>query len=462
MKRKDFLSSLIGIGISSSLPRPSKDNHLEIEALIKQTTLAVRGDMMDHKDDPIPKVRIGMVGLGNRGQTLTQMCQFMIEEGSAEITALCDLDEKKVSKARASLGEWQDSSPMEYHSDENAWKDMITQEDLDLLVIATPWDLHAEMCIQGMQAGRHVACEVPIAFSLTDGWRLIQTAEETRRHCIMLENCCYNGEELWVFNMIQKGVFGDLTHAEGAYLHDLRAHMLSTDYYQGQWRLHHHIDHNGNLYTTHGLGPIAMYMDIARGDTFSHLTSMSSRELNLSIAAKKADSPVQAFACGDMNTTMIRTEKGKTIMLQFDTHTGQPYSRINKVVGTKAVHHGYPSRLYLDSEELAFSGHRWLDEEAYTDLRKKYDHPLVGRMKETSLRFKQGHGGMDFIMMYRLVHCLNKGLPLDFSVYDGVMWSMVTPMSELSVASRSSSLTFPDFTGGAWKKERKHPLAETS
>jgi hypothetical protein len=253
--------------------------------------------------------------------------------------------------------------------------------------------------------------------------------------------------------MIQEGVFGDITHAEGAYLHDLRALMLHDTYYEGQWRLHEHAERNGNFYTTHGLGPIAFYLGIGRGDTFSHLTSMSSRELNLSIAAKQYNHHIQTYKCGDMNNTMIKTEKGKTILLQFDVHTGRPYSRINKVVGTKAVHDGYPSRLYIEGEKPEYWGHNWLKEKEYNEYKNKYQHPIIKKLKTVSQGFKQGHGGMDFVMIYRLARCLNLGLPLDINVYDSVMWSAITPLSELSVAANSQSIIIPDFTGGTWKKE---------
>ena len=278
----------------------------------------------------------------------------------------------------------------------------------------------------------------------------------------MLENCCYNGEELLVLNMIENGVFGDLTHAEGAYLHDLRAHMLSDTYYHNQWRIRHHVARNGNFYTTHGLGPISLYMNIGRGDAFSHLTSMSSREHSLSAAAKLHNSSFSGFACGDMNTTMIKTHQGKTIMLQFDVHSGSPYSRINKVVGSKAVHNGYPSRLYIDDpNDLKYWGHRWLEEDDYTTFSKKYEHPLVQKLKAISANFKQGHGGMDFVMMYRLIQCLNLGVALDLNVYDGVMWSAITPLSEQSVAERSMPVSVPDFTGGRWKHERQNEIMRT-
>lgn len=456
MDRKKFIQSLSGAAALLGLPLSSFANEPEsIPHLIKETARPTSGSMIGFKADPISKVRVGIIGLGNRGQTLLQMFQWLVEHGKAEIMALSDLEEKKVNKAKEELAKWQKSAPKLYHNGPDDWKNLAQQDNIDLLLICTPWRLHTPMSIYGMNQGKHVASEVPIAYTLSDCWNLVTTAERNQRHCIMIENCCYNEEELFVLNMIQQGIFGDVTHAEGAYLHDLRAHMLSDDYYQGQWRLKQHLDRDGNFYTTHGLGPISFYLNIGRGDTYSHLTSMSSRERNLSETAKREGSPYTEFKCGDLNTTLIKTEKGKTIMLQFDVHTGRPYSRINKVVGTKAVHDGYPSRLYIDSGELVYWGHKWLTQEEYAVYQEKYTHPVIGKLKKISQGFKQGHGGMDFVMIYRLVSCLNLGLPLDINVYDSAMWSAVTPLSELSVASNSLSLPFPDFTGGKWKKETK-------
>jgi predicted dehydrogenase len=331
---------------------------------------------------------------------------------------------------------------------------MAQRDDVDLILIATPWALHTPMAVYGMNQGKHVACEVPIAYTLADCWELVATAERTHRHCIMIENCCYNEEELLVLNMIQNGVFGDLTHCEGAYLHDLRKHLLDEHYYQDQWRVKHHESRDGNFYTTHGLGPISFYLSIGRGDTFDHLTSMSSRERNLSETAARVGSPYTQIRCGDINNTLIRTAQGKTILLQFDVHTGRPYSRINKVVGTKAVHDGYPSRLFIDKPELEYSGHRWLDGEAYSAYQTKHMHPMIQKLKAISQSFKQGHGGMDFVMIYRLISCLNRGIPLDINVYDSVMWSAITPLSELSVAHGSAPMPIPDFTAGGWRDAR--------
>lgn len=455
MNRKKFIQSVLGVSAFSALPNigftKSDDILRQMEGIERPTN----GSMFGYADAPIQNVKIGIIGLGNRGSVLLQMFQWMAQNGDCEIVALCDIEESKVNKAAVELKKWQDRKPTTYSKSKDDWKNLINQDDIDLVLITTPWEFHTEMCVYGMNQGKHVACEVPIAYSLADCWLLVETAERTKRHCIMLENCCYNREELFVLNMIQQGVFGDLTHAEGAYLHDLRAHLLSDDYYQDQWRVKHHTQRDGNLYTTHGLGPISFYMDIGRGDTFSHLTSMSSRELNLSETAKRMNSPYTKIKCGDMNTTMIKTEKGKTIMLQFDVHTGRPYSRINKVVGTKALHDGYPSRLYIDSDKLEFGGHKWLSEDDYKTYQSKYEHPLILKMKAISDNFKQGHGGMDFVMMYRLIKCLNLGVPLDINIYDSVMWSAVTPLSEISAASNSISIPVPDFTGEVWKQKQK-------
>jgi predicted dehydrogenase len=454
MQRKDFLQSLIGASAVIGLPFTSLGaDNTTIQELINNTKRAVNGSMFGFSADPIKKVRVGIIGLGNRGNTLLEMFQYLVENEMAEIIALSDISEKKVNKAAEKLAIWQNKKPSLYYQSASEWKKLTTRDDIDLVIIATPWDLHTPMAIYSMENGKHVGSEVPVASTIEDCWKIIETAERTQKHCMMMENCNYNEEELWVLNMIQEGVFGDITHTEGAYLHDLRDLLLHDTYYEGQWRLHEHAERDGNFYTTHGLGPIAFYLGIGRGDTFSHLTSMSSRELNLSIAAKQYNHPIQTYKCGDMNNTMIKTEKGKTILLQFDVHTGRPYSRINKVVGTKAVHDGYPSRLYIEGEKPEYWGHNWLEEKAYKEYKSKYQHPIIKKLKTVSQGFKQGHGGMDFIMIYRLVKCLNLGLPLDINVYDSILWSAITPLSELSVAANSQSIIVPDFTGGTWRKE---------
>ena len=441
-----FTPSLIGCKTQDML----HEDHVNELLLDNKAT----GSALNLTVDPISKVRVGIIGMGNRGSVLIQMFEYLVKNNHAEIVALSDLKEDKLNTNNEYLKTIQNKEAKLYFGNENEWKKVAERDDIDLLIIATPWNYHTEMSVYGMEQGKHVACEQPMAMTLEDCWRLIEVAERTKRHCMYMENCCFNGEELWVLNMIDKGVFGEINHAEGAYIHDLRKHMMHETYYENQWRIKHHETRNGNFYTGHGLGPVSFYMDIGRGDNYDHLVSMSSREQSLSYGAKKEGFRTTEFACGDMNTTLIRTKKGRSIMLQFDVHTGRPYSRLNTVTGTKAVHQGYPSKLYVGHDELQW-GHSWLEDEEYKSYREKYDHPLWKKLREQIDANAVGHGGMDFVMIYRLIRCLNEGLPLDINLYDSVLWSAITPLSELSVANQSASTKIPDFTGGTWETSRK-------
>lgn len=456
MKRNHFLRSIMASAAIGALPTFNW-------AKTSTTPLATNkanGSMYGFQANPLEQVRIGIIGLGNRGGMLMDLFQWMVTHEKALITGLCDLEEDKVKHSTERLAKWQERAPRQFFGGPDEWRKMTERSDIDLLIIATPWALHAPMAVYGMEQGKHVAVEVPIAFTMEECWQLVETAERTRQHCMMLENCCYGDEELWVLNMAEQGVFGDITHAEGAYLHDLRMYMLHENYYQDQWRLKHHENHNGNLYSTHGLGPIAMYMHIGRGDAFDHLVSMSSREKNLTDAARNMGMTDATFKAGDINHTLIKTKKGKTILLQFDTHTGQPYSRINKLSGTKATHNGYPSRLFIEPQELNWH-HEWQDEKAYQEYRQRFEHPIIKELNGLQEEFKQGHGGMDFVMLYRLITCLNQGRALDLNLYDGLMWSAITPLSEKSVSSGNTSIPFPDLTGGQWKNEHTPELMRT-
>jgi predicted dehydrogenase len=459
MKRERFLKSIFGTGALLSIPFSGNSINIdELNSQIKSISDKCKGNMIGFKTEPIKTVKVGLIGIGNRGKTLIQMFDYFLDNKKAEIVALCDLDKTNIDYALNYLKRKQSFIPNTFSNGEHDWQNVAKLEDIDLLLIATPWEWHTKMAILGMENGKHVASEVPIAYTFEDCMKLVETAERTKRHCIMIENCCYNSEELWIMNMIQEGVFGKLTHAECAYNHDLRALLLDETYYKDQWRMKHHTERNGNLYTTHGIGPVSFYMNIGRGDTFKYLTSMSSKEENLSAAVKEANQNFPVIKCGDVNTSLIKTENGKSIMLQFDVHTGRPYSRINQLVGTKAVHEGYPSRLYVDGDELEFWGHKWLTNEDYLTFSKKYEHPMITKLKKISSSFKQGHGGMDFIMIYRLISCLNQGIPLDINVYDSVMWSVISPLSELSVSLDSKPISFPDFTGGKWKERRESEI----
>ena len=451
MDRKHFIRSIASASAFLGLPLGANASVQEINSLLSEER--GNGSMIGFNTTPIEKVRVGIIGLGNRGMVLLRMFEWLIQNNKAEIVALCDLKEEKTQKAAGFVSKHQSKKAKQYTGKENAWETVAKRDDIDLLLIATPWKWHTPMAIYGMENGKHIAVEVPISYTIQDCWKIIETTERTKKHCIMLENCNYNDEELFVLNMVEQGVFGELTHAECAYIHDLRKLLLDEHYYEDQWRLKHHQDRDGNFYTTHGIGPVSFYYKIGRGDMFTHLTSMSSKEVALSEAAQRQGKDMKV-TCGDMNTTLLKTAKGRTVMMQFDVHTGRPYDRINKLCGTKAVHNGYPSRLYIDKEELAYWGHQWLNQKEYQAYRNKYTHPMITQLRSKMELFKEGHGGMDFVMIYRLISCLNKGLTLDMNVYDGVIWSAITPLSEISVASNSNAIKIPDFMGGLWKEEQ--------
>jgi hypothetical protein len=310
------------------------------------------------------------------------------------------------------------------------------------------------MAEYAMRQGKHVALEVPAAITIEECWKLVDIAEETQLNCIMLENVCYGEQELWLLNMAERGVFGTLTYAECAYIHDLRELMFSKTYYYNQWRLYHHIDRDGNLYPTHGLGPVAQYMGIDRGDRFNHLVSMSSLQAGLdeysdTVEADNHFYGKKGFVHGDMNNTLIKTAKGRSILVQHDVVTGRPYSRINMLAGTEAFHTGYPSRLSMSG-----AGHGFLSEEKYQEKRAAFAHPVWEKLQNEAKK-NGGHGGMDFVMLWRLIDCFNRGAALDMDVYDAASWSVVTPLSELSVQLGSVAVRFPDFTRGKWEEERK-------
>jgi len=288
---------------------------------------------------------------------------------------------------------------------------------------------------------------VPSAYTLEDCWRLVETAERMRKHCLLMENCNYDRPEMMVFNMARQGLFGEILHAECGYLHDLRG-IKFEDAHEGLWRRAHSMKRNGNLYPTHGLGPVANVLDNNRGDRFESLVSLSSPSRGLQEWAEshypEGDPKRQEqYVCGDVNTSLIRTANGKTIVVSFSTNLPRPYSRVHMVQGTKGLFHGYPNRVYVEGRGPV---DRWQD---YDACLAEFDHPLWKDLTQRSEG--AGHGGMDFIEDYRLVKCLHEGLPTDMNVYDAASISAVGPLSEWSVANGGRPVEFPDFTRGRWR-----------
>lgn len=450
--RRKFLQQLaLGTGaMAVGLPSFAKERISENDDLLiplSRDSSAQRLNMSGYGAPKIDKVRIGFIGLGQRGPDAVSRMSFI--EG-VEIKALCDLLPQRATAAQKYLINKGLAKANEY-SGENGWKEMIGKEDLDLIYICTPWHLHTPMAVFAMEHGKHAALEVPAALTIEDCWKLVETSERTRKHCMMLENCCYDFFEMLTLNMVRNGLFGELIHAEGAYNHDLLGLNFSKDGYQDMWRLKENINFNGNLYPTHGLGPIAQCMNINRGDKMDYLVSVSSDDFMMAEKARKRaakDPFYEQFAGknyrGNMNITTIRTTNGKTMMLQHDVTSPRPYSRLHVLSGTKASAAKWP-----EPERIAI-GEEWVSKEELKKLYNTYSPPIIRHVGEIAKKIG-GHGGMDFIMDWRLIDCLRNGLPLDQDVYDAAAWSCIVPLSKKSVSKRSSSIDIPDFTKGAWK-----------
>jgi len=462
LSRRSFLriSALSGamLGISGVGCKPQEETNIhEILDKISQDIPGKGTSVIGLTVPPIQQVRVGIIGLGNRGYGMTRLVNALCPD-KATITAICDIRQEKVDRTLEFLKK-EGQNPATYGGTEDGWKELVARDDIDLVLIFTHWDLHTPMAVESMQQGKHVAVEIPSAYTVEDCWKLVNTAEESQKNCMMLENVCYGAEELWILNMVKNDVFGTLTYGEAAYIHNLRTGYLFSDAYYNKWRMRHHVARDGNLYATHGLGPVAQYMDIDRGDRFEFMVAMSSPQASLSEHSKTVESDNEFynrtdFKHGDMNNSLIKTAMGRSILVQHDVVTPRPYSRINALAGTKAFHEGYPSRLSIEGK-----GHGWLPEEEYKEYRDKYQHPIWESLKEPIEKYG-GHGGMDFVEIYRLIDNLNKGLPLDMDVYDGASWSVVGPLSEISIELGSVPVKFPDFTRGGWAKERKLGILE--
>jgi predicted dehydrogenase len=453
--RRKFLRNIaLGSGaLSLGLPAIAHDNSYEEQALVRSYSSAAgkqRFNMSGYAAPKIERVKIGFIGLGNRGSGAVQRIANI---QGIEITALCDKHADRVTKSQTALDKKGLKKAAAYSGD-NGWKDMVNKEALDLVYICTPWSMHTPMSVYAMEHGKHVACEVPIAVTLDECWELVETSEKTKKHCMMLENCCYDFFEMLTLNMARNGMFGELIHAEGAYIHDLLQMNFGKTSYTDMWRLRENANRNGNLYPTHGLGPIAQCMNINRGDKMDHLVSMSSNDYMMGELAKEKAAKDESYKefvgkpfRGNMNTTLIHTAKGKTMMVQHDVTSPRPYSRIHLISGTKGAARKYPS-----PERIAF-GHEWVKDAELKELYAKYTPAIIKHVGEIAKQIG-GHGGMDFIMDWRLIDCLRNGLPLDQDVYDGALWSAIAPLSERSVAKRSRTVEVPDFTRGAWQQNK--------
>ncbi len=394
------------------------------------------------------EVRIAIVGTGLRGRSVLHE---LLGVENVKITAICDTVPEKLDMAVKQMRDAGHTyETARFTGSENAYEQLMLRDDIDLVYTATPWQWHVPVCLSAMKAGKHAATEVPAAYTVEDCWKLVDMSERTRKHCIMLENCSYGYNELLVLNMVRAGVFGEIKHGGAAYNHDLRE-ILFENRDEGLWRRAHHTLRNSNLYPTHGLGPVAFFMNINRGDKFDYLVSMSTPEMGLSkwrADREPKDSPKwnETYRTGDLSSSLIKTAQGRTIRLEHDVSSPRPYSRINSVQGTKGIFEDYPARVYVEGEGAA---HRWTSIDGY---KAKYEHALWRELGEKARA--GGHGGMDYVMAYRLVQCMREGLTPDMDVYDAASWSVPGPLSEISNARGSMPVRFPDFTRGQWSGAR--------
>lgn len=421
---------------------------------------AGQSDMVGFAAEPIDTVRVGFIGLGMRGPDAVE--RFTHIPGT-KIVALCDIDSAKVEASQKFLDEAGLPRAAAYFGSEDAWKQLAERDDIDLVYIATDWKNHAPMGLYSMEKGKHVAIEVPAATSLEEIWDLVNTSERTRKHCMMLENCVYDFFELNTLNMAQQGLFGEVLHTEGSYIHNLKEFWPE---YWNNWRMDFNREHRGDVYPTHGFGPACQLLDIHRGDKINTLVAMDTKAVNGPAYIKETTGKEpESFANGDHTMTMMRTENGKTIHIQHDVMNPRPYSRMYQLTGTKGFANKYPRAGYAfepeqmdstvvpDHENL--SAHSWISDEQQKALTEKYTHPIITEVGNLAKEVG-GHGGMDFIMDYRLVYCLRNGLPLDMDVYDLAEWSALAPLSAISIENGSAPVAFPDFTRGGWNKLQRY------
>ncbi len=402
---------------------------------------------------PMEEVRIGFVGTGGQG---TSHVRNLVDIPGCRITAVCDIVESHATRAAKIIADKGFKAPTLYTRGETDFERLCAEEELDLVFTATPWEWHVPVALAAMANGKHAASEVPFATSVEDCWAIVEAAERERKHCIMMENCNYDRPEMLALNLVRQGLLGEVLNAECGYIHDLRG-IKFADQGEGLWRRAWATKRNGNLYPTHGLGPVSNCLDINRGDRYAFLVSMSSPSRGLQEWAAEhypAGHPKrqETYRLGDVNTTIIKTALGKTITVIYDTNLPHPYDRINKVQGTKGMVHGYPNRVYV--EGVSKRNDQWDD---MADWFEEYDHPLWKAIRSRKDEFA-GHGGMDFLEDYRLIKCMREGVPTDMNVYDAAAISSVVELSSISVANGSRPIDVPDFTHGRWKTTSPWPI----
>lgn len=458
--RRKFLKTLgIAAATTSAFPALNAYSGYNVPGTshLTQRNKAATFNMCGFAAAKMNTVRVGVIGIGGRGIGAVKR---LAKINDVRINALGDLREEKVSLGKKALNGTK-HNPVLYSGHTDAWKKLCERDDIDLIYVTTHWALHAPIAIYAMEHGKHVAVEIPAATTLDECWQLVETSERTKKHCTILENVCYGEFELLTLNLARQELFGEIIHCEGSYIHSIVNGLFVRDHRWNDWRLRENYERNGNLYPCHGLGPLSQIMNLNRGDKMEYLVSLSSDDFTLRKKAEEmslTDNYFKQFLHknfrGNINTSIIRTSKGRSIMLQHDVSSPRMYSRSHLVSGTEGMAQLYPLPGKISFGYDPKSNHgRWLNAEEYKELKQKYTHPLYVKMGKLA-KEDGGHGGMDFLMDWRLIDCLKRGLPVDMDVYDAALWSAISPLSEQSVANRSASVDIPDFTRGGWRKNQ--------
>ncbi|MEK9755813.1 MAG: Gfo/Idh/MocA family oxidoreductase [Bacteroidota bacterium] len=420
-----------------------------------KTRLPSQKYMGDFASEKLPLIKAAFIGVGYRGKSHLKL--FASLPGT-EVVGLSDLYEDNLNQSIDILKKLnrQTKNIKTYFGDKDKWKLLLEEVKPDIVFISTNWNNHGIMAVETMKSGAHAFVEVPLAMTIKELWEIVDISEKHRKHCMMMENVNYGREELMFLNIIRSGKLGEILHGEAAYIHDLRFQMYEEERGTGSWRTHQYEKSKGNLYPTHGLGPVSQYMNLLRSeDNFKSIVSFSSPAIGRKSFARKNFNEDHKwnklnFQNGDINTSIIKTYLGRTIMVQWDETSPRPYTRLNLIQGTKGILAGYPTRAAFDDgfEDYSKDSHQWLKEEGLKRLYQIYDHPLYKRLNDKTKN--TGHGGMDGIMMYRIVECLQNGLPLDQNVYEGCAWSSLIELTANSSNNDGQTQIFPDFTRGDW------------
>jgi len=413
--------------------------------------------------EELKPVRIGLVGVGNRG---TSLVKNLVERvAGVEIPALCDINPDNLARAQKMVVDAGRREPEGYSRGPEDYRRLCDRNDLDAVIVATPWEFHAPVMVAAMKGGKYGATEVPAAVTLEECWQLVETSEATGKPCMLLENVNYFKESLMVLNMIRQGLFGEMLHCEAGYRHDVRGGKVDRTTGEIKWRGQHSVARNENLYPTHPIGPIAWWLDINRGDRFSYLVSMStfSRGINVFVEdlfGKEHPNAGRKYALGDVNTSLIRTERGKTITLYHDTQSYRPYDLMLCAQGTRGVHYsdgeegGTSKRIYIHGRSPERRGRPQFETGAdYEHYLEEFKHPLWKHYEQKAEG--SGHGGGDYMELDQFVKAVRTGQQTPVDVYDAATWSVISALSGKSVADKSMPMDFPDFTKGRWKEARQ-------